>query len=75
MTASVGFVSLILVVLNAGQPNLLWRTQTENDDGDRTNMGAAARFRRETQTSNFSPVLTMPAVTSILSISLIYASQ
>ena len=44
MTASVSFVSLILVVFNARQPDWLWRTQTENANVKRTNTGTAARF-------------------------------
>ena len=36
MTASVSFVSLILVVLNTRLPDWLWRTQTKDADEKRT---------------------------------------
>ena len=44
ITASVSFVSLTLVVLNARSPDWLRHTQTQNADGERTNMDTAALF-------------------------------
>ena len=44
MTARVSFVSLILVVLNARYADWLWRAQTENAGGERTNTDTVALF-------------------------------
>ena len=52
MTASISFASLTLVVLNARQPDWLWRTQTKTPTGNEQTRAQSLYFQSETLTSN-----------------------